>query len=309
MKRLLIITIASLPAIAIAEPHHVLVLRSEGGGDAALHAKVDAAVLKLAKNVEGNVEMGEITLTDAVAATGCSLSDASCKDEVLGTLGVDELVATTITPGPVETKVTVRRLAKGSAAQNGASTIPSNQPLDAKLAADVGPLFGVKATPLPVEPTITPPPPTNPPPVTPPPPTTGTTFGSTTDQAQPQPLPPAPPAEHDNRKLELAGIVGGGVLVIAGIVLWGEAASTQNDITNAPVKTVGDFHNLQNLESQGDAFALGGNIVFFGGVALAAVSGYFYWRDHRRAERRTARVAPVVFPHGAGVTLTFGGRP
>ena len=94
MKRLLILILVSVlaPAIALADPHHVLVLRREGGGDAALHAKVDAAVLKLAKNIEGNVEMGEITLTDAAAATGCTLTEATCKDEVLATLGVDEMM-------------------------------------------------------------------------------------------------------------------------------------------------------------------------------------------------------------------------
>ena len=45
-------------------------------------------------------------------------------------------------------------------------------------------------------------------------------------------------------------------------------------------------------------------------VAIAAVSTYFYIRD-RHADHRSqqARIAPVVFDHGAGLTLSFGGRP
>jgi hypothetical protein len=120
-------------------------------------------------------------------------------------------------------------------------------------------------------------------------------------------IPPAEPHEGGNRKLELAGLVGGGVLMVVGIGMWAAASSTQGDINNASTKTVADFHNLQNLESNADTYALAGNLAFFTGVAVAAVSGYFLWRDHRRGEQRTARIAPAVMGRGAGVTLTIGG--
>jgi hypothetical protein len=313
MNRIVLVSLF-VPAIALSDPRHVLVLKSEGG-DPAIRAKVDAQIVKLAKNLDGNVEAGEINLTDAAVAAGCAATDPACKDEVLATLGVDEIVATTVTSGPVETKVTVRRLAKGVPPQSTQSTIPSNQPIDARLATEVGPMFGVKPTPTiaptppsPPTPPAKPPTPDNP---TVPPPTTaaptrtaqvGVTAAPDGTIAQP----PAP--EGDNRKLALTGIIGGGTLVVLGVVMWAEASSTQNDINNAPIKTVNDFHHLQDLENQGDAYALAGNLMFFGGLALGAVSGYFYVRDHRRAhERGTARIAPTVFRHGAGLTLTFGG--
>jgi hypothetical protein len=322
MKRIVLASIF-IPAIAFADPRHVLVLKSEGG-DAAYRSRIDAQVLKLAKNIDGNVESGEITLTDAAAATGCAITEASCRDEVLATLGVDEIVATTITPGPVETKITVRRIAKATREQNAQSTIASNQPIDAKLAADVGPIFGVRAPAT--APPVTPPPPRPPTPTQPPAPlptSTGaqvpppheavpprTAQATTVTGAPDNTIPPAQPTERDgrgNQKLAFAGIVGGGVLVVLGIVMWAEASGVQGDINNARTVNVVDFRHLQDLESSADGYALAGNLMFFGGAALGAVSGYFYWRDHRRAERRTARVAPAVFRHGAGLTLTFGG--
>ena len=117
-----------------------------------------------------------------------------------------------------------------------------------------------------------------------------------------------PPEGHaDNRRLEVMGIAAGGALVVLGLVMWAEADSTQSDIENAPTRTPNDFKNLRDLENTGDTYATLGNIAAIGGLALGAVSGYFYWRDRHRATSRHARLAPTVFDHGAGVTLTIGG--
>jgi hypothetical protein len=42
---------------------------------------------------------------------------------------------------------------------------------------------------------------------------------------------------------------------------------------------------------------------------LGGISGYYYWKKGRQARTQTAVIAPVVFPGGAGVVLSLGGRP
>jgi hypothetical protein len=134
--------------VAAADPHHVLVLKPEGSGDAGTKTKVDAQVLKLAKNLEGNVEAGEITFADAAAAVGCGGSEAQCRDDVLSTMGVDEVVSITVSSMPSgDVRVLVHRIPKGAPIKDAQTTIPSGQSVDAKIAADIGPIFGVKAKP------------------------------------------------------------------------------------------------------------------------------------------------------------------
>ena len=98
--------------------------------------------------------------------------------------------------------------------------------------------------------------------------------------------------------------------MVLSFILWAEASSIQGDINNAPTKTPADFRNLQDLESSGDGYAGVGNLCFISGVALGAVAGYFFWRDHRAGHStKQARIAPAVFDHGGGLTLTIGGAP
>ena len=98
--RALVIAILCFAQVALAGPHQVLVLRSEGTADTSSRTSIDSHVLRLAKNLDGKVEAGDITFTEAAAVVGCNPSDAGCKDEVLSTLGVDEIVATTVTATP-----------------------------------------------------------------------------------------------------------------------------------------------------------------------------------------------------------------
>jgi hypothetical protein len=324
-KRALVAAVIVASHAAVADPKHVLVLHSEGNADAAARAKIDVQVLKLAKNIEGNVEPGDITYSDASAAVGCSATDQTCKDEVLATMGVDELVVTTVGAGASgELKVTVRRYAKAAPAREAVTTIPVGQPADAKMNTDIGPLFGVV--------TVAPPPPAPPPPVDKPAKLPDPAIvDANPGEARPAdvattPAAPAPAVRtaqvdtvsaapsnriedhavaHDRRPLY--GFAAGGALMLIGVSLWYEASLTQDDINNAPTpRTPNDFKKLTDLESSGDTYALLGNVSFVGGVALAAVSGYFFWRDRAHHGVQHARLVPAVFDHGAGIALGIG---
>jgi hypothetical protein len=319
MKRAIALAVLAAAHVAAADPHHVLVMRSEGNADAATRTKIDTQVLKLAKNLEGNVEAGDISFTDAAAATGCVPNEPACKDEVLGMLGVDEVVVTSVNTVPGGVEVHVKRLAKGNAPRETVSLVPASTPADQKLNTDVGPMFGLVATakkePPPPPPAAKeePPPPPPPPEKTPPPVTTAQAGSADTVTAAPEgqvSQGPQPPPEGDsgNRRMEITGLAVGGVLVGVGLIFWSSASSQQDAIDASMPKSPKDFQNLQDLESTGDTYATLGNIAFIGGVAVAAVSGYFLWRDRHHDRLQTARLAPAVFDHGAGLTLSFGGN-
>jgi hypothetical protein len=297
--------------IASADVHKVLVLKADGNADAATKAKVDAEVQKLAHAISGaSVETGEVTFTDAAVAVGCSGGEAQCRDDVLGTLGVDEVIAITVAAMPSgDTRVLVDRIPKGSPIKNGSTTVPAGQPIEAKLEADIGPNFGVK--------------PSEPPPPTPPPPSTGVVtpaFGEPGGNATPPteppstapipnetPVGPQPTAEGTTSSSSRGPVIGfavGGGLVVLSLIMWGEASSTQGDINSAPTKTLTDFQNLQNLESKGQTYAALGNVFFIGGIVVAGVSGYFFWRDHRKHAQASPMVAPTLFDHGAGIAVS-----
>jgi hypothetical protein len=322
MKRALLLSLVLGARAASADPHHVLVLKPDGNASSDAKAKVDAQINKLAKSLGGNVEAGEISFNDATAMVGCNPAESSCKDQVIDTLGVDEIVVTTVSTTGGETKVTVRRVAKVGMPKEQTTTVASGQAPDAKITSDIGPLFGVTAAPPP--PTVekpavatTPPPPapaeqptpaaTTPPPTTTPPAPVQTAQVEPTVTAAPNNQVAPPEDRPDHRRLEVTGMGIGGGLVVLSFIMWAEAASTQSDIDAAPTKTHDDFVHLQDLESSADSYAALGNVMFIGGVALGAVSTYFFWRDRKAASTQQARIAPTVFDHGAGITLSFGG--
>ena len=344
MKTLLILI--ALASSAHAEGRHVLVLRAEGNADSGWRTRVDTQVLKLAKNIEGNVEMADITYTDAAVAAGCSVTDATCSSEVIGTLGVDEIVVTTVGAGSTgDLSVSVKRYTKGKPAKTAMATVPAGQQPDAKMNSDIGPIFGVTVAPTPVADTktTTPKPKTetvtttpNPKPETtnPTPPPNPSPNPTPTPTPNPNPTPstaekaplrtaqvdtnannnwtPPPPGgdttEISTNRLALTGLAVGGGSMLLGLVFWAEANSTQSDINSFPTpKSPKDFQNLTDLESRGDTYALIGNVAFIGGVAIAAVSGYLYWRDRSQHSGAQARVVPAVFDHGGGIALSFGG--
>jgi len=313
--------------VASAEPHHVLVLHAEGSADAGARSRIDAQVLKLAKNIDGTVEPGDITYSDATLAAGCATTDPKCASEVIATLGVDEIVVTTVNAGSAgELNVAVKRIGKTTALKQAVATVPAGAQPDA-LNGDVGPLFGMVVAPAPAakppEPKPPEPAPTPAPPTPAPAPETAPAPEPKPDLRAPAPA-PAPAATvtaaPDNRvvassdegsgmrTLAIGGMAVGTGLVIVGIVMWAEASSQQNDIDSVPPpKTIKDIQNLMNLESTGDTYATVGNVTFIGGVAIAAASGFLYWRERRHHGAQHAHLAPTMFDHGAGVALTFGG--
>jgi hypothetical protein len=121
-------------------------------------------------------------------------------------------------------------------------------------------------------------------------------------------LPADQPGPRDQR-LELAGMIGGGSLFVLGVVLWGAAGSTQDDINSAPTRTRQDLANLKDLESRGDVYAAAGNVLVATGVVLGGIATYLYIRDRRAPGASTARLVPTVLDHGAGLVLTLGGTP
>jgi hypothetical protein len=313
--------------LAAADSRHVLVLHADGNAEAGARTRVDTQVLKLAKNIDGSVEAGDITYADAAVAAGCNITDATCKDEVLATLGVDEIIVTTVGAGASgELKVTVKRVTKGAAPREAATTIPSGQAPDAKMNADIGPLFGV--TSIPPQPAVTEAKPPEPKPAEPKPAEPAPTEPKPVEAKPAEPAPPvrtaqvdtvtaAPqnridevPEGADHRRLELTGLAIGGASMALGIVFWAEAANTQSDIDSfGTPRSPKDFQNLTDLENRGDILATIGNVAFIGGVAIAGFSGFMYWRDRRHHGAQHARLVPTMVDHGAGIALSFGGSP
>ena len=271
---------------AAAESHKLLVLQSEGRADAATRARVDAAVVKLALASEPQASAGELNFTDAATAVGCEPEAPACKDEVLGMLAVDEIVITTVTPRPGGLEITVRRIAKGRATRDATMVLATGTLTD-KLDG-IAPLFGATPPPPPVEPASAP----------------RASFPSVVVTE------PAPIGHADNHRLELAGMAGGGALVVLGLVLWSAASGVQSDIEKAPTSTRHDLVDLENLESRGDRYARLGNVFAISGLVVGGIATYFYVRDRRASSSTTtARLLPTVLDHGAGVVLTIGGLP
>jgi hypothetical protein len=317
-RALIVALLTCTTTLAHAGPRQVLVLRSEGNADTPSRTSVDTHVLRLARHIDGKIEAGDITLTDAAAAAGCDATNPTCKDEILATFGMDEIVTTTVNKQPGELKIVVRRLAKTSAPRTAQSTIPVGRPPEAKLDADLGPLFDIKAAPtaekavatepdkkLPTEPVMQPP-------ATEPPEPTSETPPPTETQPEATPAPvPTTPAQTDtrsrSRSMPKIGMGVGAGMVVLSFVLWGKASSLQSEIDTAPANTAEDFTRLRELESNADGYAAAGNLMFVGGLVIGGVSTYFYWKKRKQARTRAATVLPMLTPHGAGLVLSFGG--
>jgi hypothetical protein len=335
MRRLLVAALAALatlvPRLAAAEPHKLLVLQSEGRADAGLRAKIDAAITRLATAADPGAATASLTFTDAATAVGCKPEATACKDEVLGMLAVDEIVITTVTPRPGGVEIAVRRVGRG-AEHDATMLLASGAPPD-KLDG-IAPLFGGKPAPFigpPIKPAspgrpLGPPPDPNPAPPAPAidtaPPVSEPVIPPPTAVVPPQPpVPERAPAplfdrisrqsqsDERNHRLQLAGMAGGGGMVVIGLVLWGAANGVQSDINNAPNRTRQDLLDLRDLESRGDTYAALGNVLVLGGAVVGGVATYFYLRDRRAASTATARLVPTVLDHGAGLVLTIGGMP
>jgi hypothetical protein len=343
--RHLVAALALVPRLAAAEPHKVLVLQSEGRADAGLRAKIDAAIARLAGAAHLQASVGELTFADAATAVGCRPDAPSCKDEVISMLSVDEIVLTTVTQKPGGVEIAVQRIARGGAERDATMLLATgaspdklegisplfSDPLDATRGRVNGPALpghppaGGNISPLsidrpaapapaapapPVPPAIAARPPAEPAPGVPAPTAVAPAPPAVPETAPTGPAaPPADQAAPRDRRLELAGMIGGGGMLVLGLVLWGAASSTQDDINNAPATTRQDLANLRDLESRGDIYAAAGNVLVATGAVVGGIATYLYIKDRRAAGAKVARLVPTVLDHGAGLVLTLGGMP
>ena len=142
MKRLTLplVLLAAMASSALANSK-LLILHSEGRADVKTRAKVDGAIVRVARTGPEAITPGEITFSEAAAMIGCRAEDAACATEVAQSLGVDEVVIVTVTPKPPDGyEVKVRRAGK---TPKDATTVVAVDKLD-RLDA-LAPVFGGKA--------------------------------------------------------------------------------------------------------------------------------------------------------------------
>lgn len=263
----------ALAATAIAGPRRVLVLPLDGNADPTTRTMLNASLQKLAKggSAGATVTIGDATFEETAAAVGCLPKEPACAQQVRTTLGVDELVYGTATTDPNgATTVTVRRASEtNDPPKETTGTLQQGDPPD-KADAALGPAFGAQ-------------PQTDPPP--PPPPD----------------APAGPPVDHTRRNIGIACTSGGGVMLLIGIALWASASSTQDDIDAAPTMTGQQLVALRDLEDKAQKYALVGDLMVLGGLALGGYGAWVLYKDHK--EKQSVVVTPTVTPTAAGVSI------
>ncbi|MDQ3338461.1 MAG: hypothetical protein M4D80_25115 [Myxococcota bacterium] len=316
--RAAIACVVMLASAHVSADDKVLVLRAEGRADKKLRTKIEGAVLKIAMTTGEPTTAGDVTYSDAAAMVGCKPEEDKCKVEVLGMLSVDEVVTITATPKPGGIEVLVRRIAKSGGTKTATTLVtPDNvDQLDA-----INPLFGkdgpasplpppvavaptTPATREPVEPTPYPPPETLPMPAT----TAPRPIVAETPTTAPMPGPVDNPEDdrpRGSRRLATFGMVGGGVMVLVGVVFWASASNVEDEIKDAPNRTRKDLEHIKDLEAEGDAYAMTGNVLAIGGLILGGVSTYYFMKGGKRPSR-SANVTPIL-GNGTGIAITWGG--
>jgi len=274
---LAVLAFAAAAPAAAATPK-ILVLPVDGSADAAIRSKLTLQIARLAHALDGQVSTGDQTFADTAAAVGCDPQATSCRDEVLGTLAVDELVWGTATKDGAQTRLVVRRASKGASARELATTITTSDPPD-RVAAEVAPLFAP------------PPAPVAAPPPAPPPPIVSPRVGG---------------ERHRDRNVGIVLTATGGVALAVGLALWSSYASQQDTIDAHATRDRTDFDDLVALEDRASRYAIGGDVLVATGVVAAGFGLYYLLRPDRN-DRRGVAIAPVPLAHGAGLALTIAG--
>lgn len=295
--------VAAVVAPAAAAGRKVLVLPVDGAVDAATRSRLTADVARLARALDGQVATGSATFTDTALAVGCDPRAPSCADEVMATLGVDELVWSTATREGHQTRLVVRRAARGAARREASTTFPAGDAGD-RIASGIAPLFappearpseppragapadghGAGAPDLAAE--------------------AGSPAGAPVEAAPPPPALPAPD-DHRGRTAGIAIAAGGAASVVLGLALWASYASLQGQIDGHPLRTRADFDDLVALEDRANSRAIAGDVFVIAGLVAGGIGAYLWYRGHRPA----IAIAPAPIAHGGGVTITLIGAP
>ena len=185
-------------SVVHAAPRKILVMPLDGNVDQATRARLNDAVLRMAKKLPGSVTVADTTFDETAAAVGCDPAAPACAETVRATLSVDEIVFGRATSGDTTT-LAVRRVRATGAPISATAVVRSD---DNETATDdaIASAFGLLA-------------------------------------AQDRPAPPAPraapslvPADRpphiaSTRTRGILITVGGGTALVAGLVLWSSVAS------------------------------------------------------------------------------------
>jgi hypothetical protein len=264
---------------AHAESRRVLVLPLDGNATPGLRARLNATIEQLARTTSERVTIGGTTFSETALAVGCAPDDNGCAETVRATLGVDVLVHGTVSEGPLETTLVVHRTAARERTSSTTAVLPTGEPPES-LEAQLAPWFG------------------GPPP--------GEPSGAPPDEPEPDiEMAPAiveptrPPINRERSKGFLIASSGGLSLAI-GLALWSHKASIQRDIDDAPTRDADDFERLESLEGRAMTYAMVGNLMVAGGLALAAWGSWIVYKDHKS---RQVTVTPSVSSSSAGVSI------
>lgn len=278
--------------VALAAPaaasHKILVLPVEGTADAATRSRLTADIARLARSLDGQVASGSATFADTALAVGCDPRAASCSEQVMATLGVDELVWGTANRDRGQIQLVVRRAARGAAVREVSTTFASGDRGD-RITAGIAPLFAPPGAPALPDPAVAA---ANAPP------------GPAVEAGPPPAAATDPGDDRRHRTLGIALAAGGGGSLVLGLALWVSYASVQNSIDHHATRTLGDFQDLRSLEGRASTYAIAGDVFVLAGLVAGGVGGYLLYRDH---QRHTMTVAPAPVPGGAGAMITLTG--
>ncbi len=288
MKRVLSLLVTCAVVVGVgftvaAGVRKVQVMPVDGNADPALRTKFNAMLQKMAHSIDGKVTVSTTSFADAAVAVGCDATQPACADQVLATLGADELVWGTATTDATtgQTTLVVKRATKGVPPNEQTVTLTAQDPPE-KAEQGVQPLFGPVAA-------------------------LGSGSGSVADTGSGSGSGSAAPSQPWSRDKKLGiGIgAGGGVLLVVGFAFWASESNLQGQINSHPTNTLADVQATKKLEDQAASDALWGNVLVVAGLAAAGVGAYYLWQDHKAHE---TTVAPVPVDNGTGAVLVVGGH-
>jgi hypothetical protein len=199
----------------------------------------------------------------------------------MSTLSVDELVWGTAQTENGSTTVTVHRAAKGEPARQQITVIEEKAGGDA-VTSGMQPLFEREAA------------------------GSGSDMGSAVGSGSAERPRPKSFFDTKERKIAVGAGAASAVFLIIGFSYWSAEGGLQDQIDMSNPRTTQDFADLNELEDRAASKALWGNICVGLGIAAGAVSGYYFYTDHKK--RSETVIAPVPTEDGAGVKLVLGGR-